>query len=423
MLSAEIVGYSKLSMDQQTRLLGRLVRIVAETAEFRDAQTGDQLIGLPTAEGMTLVFFGDPIAPVRCAAEIGRALHSYPEMKLRMGIHSGPVYRMAGIDARTSVAGEGLKTAQRIMSTGDAGHILLSKPVADTLSNLGSWARCLYDLGEHELTPGVRLQLFNLYTGEVGTAEQPGALSATIVSSAALAAEPATAKKMRPFLIVWLSVAAAAVAITGYLTLMHRPAPSRPLLTTEFAESFINLDRWKRPPSGWTFVNESLQVENQPIVGYPPEVNCADFTMTFHLKLINDGGAAWALRVKDTDNYYLFYLSGPGGLSPNIFFSFVVQDGKTIQKAADSVVVHLVPGGEYQISIDAKNNQISHRIRTDVTKPEFQEEDAGYERKLGFFQDVDNTHRAGSIGFLTFGAEKFAVSALYVRPPGVKLPG
>ena len=128
-------------MDQQGRLLGRLIRLISETSEFRRSQTGDQLIGLPTGDGMTLVFFGDPVAPVRCATEIARALQSYPEMKLRMGIHSGPVYRMAGIDARANVAGDGIKTAQRIMSCGDPAHILLSRPVADTLGHLGNWAK------------------------------------------------------------------------------------------------------------------------------------------------------------------------------------------------------------------------------------------------------------------------------------------
>ena len=145
--------------------------------------------------------------------------------------------------------------------------------------------------------------------------------------------------------------------------------------------------------------------------------------MTFHLKLLNDGGAAWALRVKDPNNYYLFYLSGRGTMVENYFLTYVVQDGKVVQTGASfPVIVHLVPGGEYQISIVAKNNQISHTIRTDQTKPEFEEEDRGYERTLGTFMDVDNTYPTGGIGFRTFGSEKFAVRDLYVRPPSVQLP-
>lgn len=188
-------------MDQQTRLLGRLLRIITETPEFSHAQPGDELIGLPADDGITLVFFGDPIAPVRCATEITRALHTYPELKLRIGLHSGPVYRMAGIDARASVAGEGIKTAQRIMSCGDAGHILISRPVADTLSQLSNWSNCFYDLGERETTSGARLQLFNLYTGEVGNPDLPAKLSATPLSSrtsATVAAAAASAATVRP---------------------------------------------------------------------------------------------------------------------------------------------------------------------------------------------------------------------------------
>lgn len=424
-------------MDQQTRLLGRLIRIIGETFEFRRSQAGDQLIGLPGADGMTLVFFGDPVAPVRCATEIARGLQGYPELKLRIGLHSGPVYRMTGIDARANVAGEAIKTAQRIMSAGDAGHILVSKTVADTLSHLGNWTKCLSDLGERELTPGARLQLFNLYTGEVGNPERPCEFPATLssptaavapvgpasLSSAAVpVATPADKKKTRPMLLVVFSIFAIAAAIAGYVTLKPKPAPAKPLLTTEFAENFVSLERWRTPASGWSFANQSLQIENQPLLGYPPEVNCGDFTMTFHLKLINDGGAAWALRVKDPDNYYLFYLAGPGGMNPNTFLTYVVKDGKTVQKHADSVVVHLAADGEYQISIVARKNLISQTIRTDRTKPEFELEETGEPRKLGLFQDVDDTYPTGGIGFRTFGAERFVVTALYVRPPGVQAP-
>jgi hypothetical protein len=231
-----------------------------------------------------------------------------------------------------------------------------------------------------------------------------------------------TVRKKRAVLIAALSVVAVAAAIAAYLILKPKPpAPAKPLLTKEFAEAFVNLDRWEAPPSGWTFANQVLQVENQPIIGYPPAVNCKDFTMVFHLKLLNDGGAAWALRVKDPDNYYLFYLSGPGGMNPNSFLTYVVQNGKTLLKHSDSLVVHLVHEGEYQISIDVEDNRISHMIKTDKTKPEFEEE-YGEWKKLGLFYDVDKTQSAGSIGFRTFGREKFAVWALYVRPPGVKLP-
>lgn len=434
-LSIEIVDYSKLPMDQQTRLLGRLMRIVAETAEFRRSQSSAQLISVPGDDGMTLVFFGDPVAPVRCATEVGRALQSYSEMKVRIGIHGGPVYRMTSIDARTSVSGEGIKTAQRIMAIGDAGHILVSKSVADTLNHLGTWSKCLTDLGERELTPGAPVRLFNLCTGEVGNPERPrefqatlpttsaaavGAATASPVLSAAAAPVAATTNKKRIMLIAALSVLAAVAGIAGFMSLTSNPAPEpsaeKPLRTTEFAENFTSLDQW-RAPSSWSFGKQRLQIENEPILGYAPEVNVGDFDMSFHLTLINDGGAAWALRVKDPNNYYLFYLSGPGGMNDkNTFFTYLVRDGKQLQKKADNLVVTLKAGGQYHIDIKVRNDLITQTITSD----NLDDEDPGVEKPLGLLRD--DTYHTGSIGFRTMGPEKFVVWGLFVRPPNVKTP-
>lgn len=420
MLALEIVDYSKLHMDQQGRLLGRLMRIVSETYEFRRWQSGDQLIGLPDDDGMTLVFFGDPVAPARSATEIGRALDGYPEMKLRMGIHSGPVYRIKSIDARAGVSGEGIKIAQRIMSMGDAGHILVSRSVADTLNHLGTWSKCLTDLGEHELTPGTCVQLFNLCTGEVGNPDQPRAITGRLVSAATLSTGSAVAKRLSPVRIV-AAFALVAALIAGYMILKPRAQASRPLRTTEFAETFASLNQWEVPRAGgWSFANDSLQIDNQPQIGYARDANFGDFTMEFHLKLIDGGGAAWALRVRDPNNYYLFYLSGPNGMNPNTFLTYVVRDGKLDQQTAIKPVVHLVAGGEYQISITATNNQIVHKIKNDTPSPEFELDEAGEFRSLGLFIDSDNTYPAGGIGFRTFGAEKFVVYALFVRPPNFR---
>ena len=434
-MSIEVVDYSKLPMDQQTRLLGRLMRIVGETVEFRRWQSSDQLISVPGDDGMTLVFFGDPIAPARCATEIGRALQSYPEMKVRIGIHSGPVYRMTSIDARSSVSGEGIKTAQRIMEIGDAGHILVSKSVADTLNHLGTWSKCLTDLGERELTPGAPVQLFNLCTGEVGNPERPRGFQATLpttsaaavgvataqpVLSAAAARVAATTSKKRIMVIAVLSVLTAVAAIAGYVILTPNPAPEtsseKPLTKTEFAETFTSLDQW-RAPSSWSFAKQRLQIENEPILGYAPDVNVADFYMSFHLTLINDAGAAWALRVKDPNNYYLFYLSGPGGMNDkNTFFTYLVRDGRLLQKKADNLVVTLKAGGQYHIDINVSNDLITQTITSDNRD----DEDPGVEKPLGLLRD--DTYHTGSIGFRTLGAEKFVVWGLFVRPPNVTTP-
>lgn len=171
-LFMDLVGYSREWLDQQPQLLQRLQIIVQATKAFREA-TDNQLIPLPTGDGMALVFFVDPLAPLRCAIEISKALAQYPELKLRMGINSGPVFRMADINANLNVSGGGINMAQRVMDCADAGHILISKRVADDLGQLSDWADSLHDLGEVAVKHGVRLHVFNFYTTEVGNVEVP----------------------------------------------------------------------------------------------------------------------------------------------------------------------------------------------------------------------------------------------------------
>lgn len=122
---------------------------------------------------MALVFFHDPEAPVRCAVELAKILRDSPDIKLRMGIHTGPVYRVADINANRNVAGGGINTAQRVMDCGDAGHILVSKAMVDVLGQLECWDCSLYDLGEAEAKHGVRVHIFNLFTGDLGNPKVP----------------------------------------------------------------------------------------------------------------------------------------------------------------------------------------------------------------------------------------------------------
>ncbi len=126
---------------------------------------------------MALVFFGDPEAPVRCAFELSRALRQEPSFQLRMGIHTGPVYRVADINANRNVAGGGINIAQRVMDCGDAGHILVSGAVAEVLNQVSTWNRSLHDLGEAEVKHGDRVRIYNLYTEEVGNRELPKKMS------------------------------------------------------------------------------------------------------------------------------------------------------------------------------------------------------------------------------------------------------
>ncbi len=172
-LFMDIVGYSRLLVDEQTGLLRQLNGIVRKTDQFRAAEAADKLIRLPTGDGMVLVFFNSPEAPVRCAVEIGQALKDCPDLGLRMGIHSGPVNKISDVNDRSNLAGGGINIAQRVMDCGDAGHILLSKRVAEDLEQHSKWRPHLQDLGECEVKHGVRVSIVNLCTAEVGNPAIP----------------------------------------------------------------------------------------------------------------------------------------------------------------------------------------------------------------------------------------------------------
>jgi len=172
-LFVDIVGYSTLVIDEQARQLKQLQLMVSATAECGSAKDGHELIAIPTGDGMALVFFNHPEAPVRCAVELSRALKAAPQICLRMGIHSGLVYRVADIKNNMNVAGGGINIAQRVMDCGDAGHILLSKRVADDLGQLARWSGYLHDLGPAKVKHDVVLHVFNLFGDEFGNGEVP----------------------------------------------------------------------------------------------------------------------------------------------------------------------------------------------------------------------------------------------------------
>src|SRR6266481_747638 len=150
-LFIDIVGYSKLLINEQRSLLDTLNQIVRNTDEFRNAEAAGRLLKIPTGDGMALVFYKSPEEPVECALEISRALKEHPELRLRMGAHSGPVSGVVDVSERANVAGAGINVAQRIMDCGDAGHILLSKHIAEDLEQYGHWQPHLHDLGNSEV--------------------------------------------------------------------------------------------------------------------------------------------------------------------------------------------------------------------------------------------------------------------------------
>src|SRR5437588_1129812 len=172
-LFMDIVGYSKRLINEQRALRETLNQIVRNTEQFRDADATGTLIKSPTGDGMALVFRRSPEEPVECALEISRALKAYPEVPLRMGVHSGPVSGVIDVNDQTSVAGAGINVAQRVMDCGDAGHILLSKHVAEDLEQYAHWQPHLHNLGECEVKHGTRVYLVNLHTEELGNPEVP----------------------------------------------------------------------------------------------------------------------------------------------------------------------------------------------------------------------------------------------------------
>src|SRR5947207_10953353 len=172
-LFIDIVGYSKLLINEQHELLQELNQIVRTTEAFRAAEADGKLIRLPTGDGMALAFATIPDAPVQCALEISKALKSHPELRVRMGIHSGPVSGLVDVNDRSNIAGAGINLAQRVMDCGDAGHILLSKHVAEDLSEFEEWRPLLHDLGTCEVKQGMQVAIVNLWSDDGGNRQLP----------------------------------------------------------------------------------------------------------------------------------------------------------------------------------------------------------------------------------------------------------
>src|SRR5467141_4471002 len=172
-IELEIVGYSKLSVNEQHARVDELNGIVRLSEQFQKAEGANRILKIPTGDGMALVFYTSPEAPAQCAIEISRALREHPRLRLRMGIHSGPVSGVIDVNGHANLAGAGLNIAQRVMDCGDAGHILLSKHVAEDLEEYEQWRPLLHGLGTCEVKHGARLSVVNLYTDQVGNPQLP----------------------------------------------------------------------------------------------------------------------------------------------------------------------------------------------------------------------------------------------------------
>jgi len=223
-LFVDIVGYSKLLLNEQSEILDELNEVVRSTEQVNLAQDAGALLRLPTGDGVALIFRSSPEAPAQCALEIAQALKNYPKLQLRMGIHSGPVNEVTSADDRANIAGAGINIAQRVMDCGDAGHILLSKRVAHDLETHERWRPYLHDLGEVTVKHGASIHIVNLYTDDLGEAQVPAKIQRERDAEAILALR--ARRKPRNALIFGSLIALIVIGLVSFLLrdrLLRRP--------------------------------------------------------------------------------------------------------------------------------------------------------------------------------------------------------
>jgi len=225
-LLIDVVGYSKLLVNEQIEQLQELNQIVRSTECFRAAETSDKLTRVPTGDGMALLFFRSPEEPARCALEISRTLTDHAHIQVRMGVHSGPVSQVTDVNDRTNIAGAGINIAQRVMDCGDAGHILLSKHLADDLAEYRHWRPHLHDLGECEVKYGLRLHLVNLYKDNLGNPHLPEKLKrGKRWKQAAVLVRPISAPRWPKVLLVVALVVSAVALMFSVSFFLRRASP------------------------------------------------------------------------------------------------------------------------------------------------------------------------------------------------------
>ena len=229
LLLIDVVGYSKLLVNEQIELLDELNRLVRSTASFQAAESNNKLIRVPTGDGMALIFFRSPEEPARCAIEISEALKTHPDIQLRMGVHSGPINQVTDVNDRVNVAGTGINVAQRVMDCADAGHILLSKHVADDLAQYRHWQPYLHDLGEYEVKHGLRVHIVNLYKDGLGNPALPEKLKrrARWKQRGTATVKPVRGPAWPKTLLLTVLVLSALALATSFFILFRRGALSR----------------------------------------------------------------------------------------------------------------------------------------------------------------------------------------------------
>ncbi len=275
-LFIDIVSYSKLLITEQSEQLQTLKQIVRGTEQFRLAKGEGKLLGLPTGDGGALVFRTSPEAPVLCAIEISRELKHHPELRVRMGIHSGPVNEISDLNEQANIAGAGINIAQRVMDCGDAGHILLSQHVAEDLEQYPRWRSHLHDLGECEVKHGVRVRTVNFYTDEVGNPEVPEKFKA-----AGAAAAKALPKSAIPKLA--LIGAVILILIAGFLFWQRGKAKTSTAAIPEKSIAVLPFGNLSRDPDNAYFA-DGIQDEILTRLAKIADLKVISRTSTQHYK-------------------------------------------------------------------------------------------------------------------------------------------
>jgi TolB-like protein/class 3 adenylate cyclase/Flp pilus assembly protein TadD len=245
-LFLDIVGYSKLSVNEQHARVDELNGIVRLSEQFQKAEAANRMLKIPTGDGMALVFYKSPEEPAQCAFEISRALKNNQRLQVRMGIHSGPISGVVDVNERTNVAGAGINLAQRVMDCGDAGHILLSHHVAEDLAEYERWRPFLHDIGTFEVKHGARVSVTNLWSDKVGNPQLPSKLAAV--------------KKHRAHMR-WAAIAVALLVLGAIVAFFfsHRPTTST-LRVIEKSIAVLPFENLSRDPDN-AFFTDGVQDE------------------------------------------------------------------------------------------------------------------------------------------------------------------
>jgi TolB-like protein/class 3 adenylate cyclase/Flp pilus assembly protein TadD len=228
-LFIDTVGYSKLSINEQRAAVNELTEVVRNSDQYQKAEAAHRLIKIPVGDGVALVFYTSPETPAQCAVEISRLLKEHPRLQLRMGVHSGPVSGVIDVNGHANLAGAGLNTAQRVMSCGDAGHILVSRHVAEDLEEYERWRPLLHDLGSCEVKHGARIGIANVYDSEVGNSQLPKKFQALKKHSARMRWAEAIAA-----LLALMAIIAVSVMFSRYRVRSTLAAPEKSIAVLPF---------------------------------------------------------------------------------------------------------------------------------------------------------------------------------------------